>query len=194
MAAVPALTQARHLLTLAEYAALGETEHGYTELIEGRLLTSPNPSPDHNNAMLELFIQLRSAAPEHLRAIHAIDIDLELGPADEPGFSRRPDLIVVDQSAVERARADGGMLRASNVQLVIEIVSPGSRRTDHVDKRRDYADAGIPHYWIVDIDEPVSLVACYLTDEFGYRDHQVVSGTCTAETPFPVRIELDRLR
>jgi Uma2 family endonuclease len=30
--------------------------------------------------------------------------------------------------------------------LVVEIVSPGSHRTDHVIKRGEYADAGIPHY------------------------------------------------
>ena len=115
--------------------------------------------------MGELFVQLRSAAAENLRVVQDIDVDLELGAADEPGSSRRPDLIVVDQSAVECARTEGRMFRASEVLLVIEIVSPASRRTDHVHKRRDYADAGIPHYWIVDIDDPVSLVACFLTEE-----------------------------
>ncbi|MGH3611494.1 MAG: Uma2 family endonuclease [Pseudonocardia sp.] len=34
----------------------------------------------------------------------------------------------------------------------MEVLSPGSHRTDHVAKRADYADAGIPHYWIVDLD------------------------------------------
>ena len=51
-----------------------------------------------------------------------------------------------------------------------EFVSPGSKPTDHVAKRADYADAGIPHYWIVDLDEPVSLIACHLAGEFGYVD------------------------
>ena len=96
--------------------------------------------------MGELFVQLRSAAPEYLQIVQDIDVDLELGATDEPGCSRRPDLIVVDQPAVERARGNGRMFRASDVRLVIEIVSPGSRRTDHVHKRRDYADAGIPHW------------------------------------------------
>lgn len=36
-----------HLLTIGEYVALGETEHGYTELVEGRLLTSPSPAVKH---------------------------------------------------------------------------------------------------------------------------------------------------
>lgn len=45
-----------HLLTVAEYAALGETEPGYTELQEGRLLMSPSPRPVHNIASLELVL------------------------------------------------------------------------------------------------------------------------------------------
>jgi hypothetical protein len=45
----------------------------------------------------------RLTAMDHLLTIaEDIDIDLELVPAGEPGFSRRPDLIVVDRSTVER--------------------------------------------------------------------------------------------
>lgn len=183
-----------HLLTIAEYAELGETEHGYTELIEGRLLMSPSPSPDHNIFKGELFVQLRSVVPEHLRVVQDVDVDLELTAEDEPGYSRRPDLIVVEQQAVERVRVKGGIFKASDLILAIEIVSPGSRRTDHVHKRRDYGDAGIPYYWIIDIDEPVSLVACHLTEEFGYVDDQNVAGGFRAETPFPCELKLDQLR
>jgi hypothetical protein len=32
-----------HLLTVAEYLAIGEIEPGYSELVEGRLLMSPSP-------------------------------------------------------------------------------------------------------------------------------------------------------
>jgi Uma2 family endonuclease len=75
---------------------------------------------------------------------------------------RRPDLIVVDYKAIERVDSDGGLLRASAVLVVVEIVSPGSRRLDHVGKRHEYADASIGHYWIVDLDEPVTLLDCHL--------------------------------
>ena len=49
-------------------------------------------------------------------------------------------------------------------------MSPGSHRTDHVIKRGEYADAGIPHYWIVDLDNPVTLIDCHPAAEFGYQD------------------------
>jgi Uma2 family endonuclease len=182
-----------HLLTIAEYAALGETEPGYTELVEGRLLMSPSPAPMHNIAALELAVQLRSQLPSHLRAVPEVDVDLELVPSRQPGFSRRPDLVVVQRSGVERVGDEGGLLRASEVLIVIEIVSPGSRRTDRVTKRGDYADAGIPHYWIVDIEAPVSLLACHLAGEFGYADSGEVTGKFTTTEPIELSLDLDQL-
>ena len=182
-----------HLLTIKEYAELGETEHGYTELIEGRLLVSPSPVPDHNNAGFELGVALRPQLPDAYEVLLDMDVDLELAPADEPGFSRRPDLIVVNREARKRVRAEGGLIRASDVLVAVEVVSPSSKRIDHVHKRNDYADAGIPNYWIIDIDDPISLTACRLTEEFGYVDDQTGTGTFTTRTPFPVEVDLDRL-
>ncbi|GAA5112878.1 Uma2 family endonuclease [Haloechinothrix salitolerans] len=182
------------LMTVDEYAALGETKSGYTELIEGRIMMSPSPAPKHNIALGELFIQLRGQVPAHLRVIQDVDVDLELVAADQPGFSRRPDLVVVESEAVERVEREGGMLRAAEVVVVIEVVSPGSRRIDYKDKHGEYADAGIPHYWIVDLDEPASVVACHLAGVLGYQDAPDVTGVFAVQEPFPVELDLRRLR
>lgn len=182
-----------HLLTIQEYAALGETEHGYTELVEGRLLMSPSPAYRHGRAMGRLYLQLAQQAPANLEVVQELDVDLELVPADEPGSSRRPDLMVVQLELGNQLTAEGGLVPASEALLVVEIVSPSSKRIDHVHKRSDYADAGIPNYWILDIDEPISLTACRLTEEFGYVDDQIATGVFRTEVPFPVEINLERL-
>ncbi len=182
-----------HLLSVAEYAELGEIESGYTELWEGRLLMSPSPVPDHNVASGELREQLKPQLPAHLEVIQDIDVDLQLVPADQPGFSRRPDLTIADRGARCRVRDQGGMIRASEVLVVVEIVSPGSWRTDHVAKRSEYADAGIEHYWIVDLDASVSLIACHLAEGFGYQDPGAVTGVFATTEPFPVRLQLHQL-
>jgi Uma2 family endonuclease len=183
-----------HLLTVGEYAELGEDDSGRSELMEGNLVMSPSPSPDHNMAALRIALQLMPQLSPDLEVITDVDIDLELAPADQPGFSRRPDVIVVRRSARPRVRTEGGLIRASEVLIVVEIVSPGSRRTDNVVKRAEYADAGIPHYWIVDIQDPVSLLACHLTDKFGYLDDQVVGGTFASSSPLAVTLDLTDLR
>lgn len=182
-----------HLLTVDEYAGLGEIESGYTELLEGRLLMSPSPVPDHNVAAAELLVQLRPQLPDHLEVIPDVDVDLQLADPDQPGFSRRPDLVIVQRSARARVRAEGGLIRAGEVLVVVEVVSPGSHRTDYVTKRSEYADAGIPHYWIVDLDKPVSLVDCHLAEGFGYQDRGSITDFFTTTEPFPIRLQLNRL-
>lgn len=183
-----------HLLTAAQYAQLGETGWGYTELMEGRILVSPSPSAKHNIAGLALAMQLAPQLPGTVRVIQDVDVDLELVPADQPGVVRRPDLVLVDDKAIDRVDRDGGLLRAGDLLVVIEIVSPGSRRLDHVTKRHEYADAAIPHYWIIDLDVPVSLLAHHLADGFGYADSGTVTGTFTTTTPCPLQLQLDQLR
>ncbi|WP_028926166.1 Uma2 family endonuclease [Pseudonocardia acaciae] len=181
-------------LTVAEFTALGEDDdYRWAELQEGALVMSPSPTPDHMLAVGELRDQLKPQLPPGVRVISEVNIDLRLAPTDQPGTARIPDLIIDDQDGIDRVRAEGGMLRASEVRLAVEIVSPGSRRMDHVVKRGEYADAGIGHYWIVDLDKPVSLLACHLAGELGYADDGERTGTFTTTRPYPLTIDLDQL-
>jgi Uma2 family endonuclease len=181
------------LLTVSEYAALGETEPGYTELMEGRVLVSPSAVPNHNYASLQLSVQLLPQLPPYLGLLQDVDVDLELAPPDAPGFCRRPDVVILDSAARHRVQREGGLIKASDVSVAIEIVSPGSRRMDHVIKRGEYADAGIPRYWIIDLDSPVSVVVCHLAGEFGYHDSMAVTGTLRVTEPCELTVDLDRL-
>ena len=176
------------LLTIEEYAALGETDTGFTELVEGRIVLSPSQKPGHNLAQFELARQLDRQAPGSLRVVPGTDVDLGLAPPGGPGSSRRPDLMLVDKAAIARVHQDKDMIRATEVALVVEIVSPGSKRTDYRVKHDEYADAGIPHYWIVDLADPVTLIACQ-----GYQDAAAVTNSFTTDVPFPVKLDLHAL-
>jgi Uma2 family endonuclease len=79
------------------------------------------------------------------------------------------------------------------VLVAVEVVSPGSYRTDQIIKRGEYADAGIPHYWIIDLDPPTSLVAAQLAGGFGYQDAGATTGTFATDVPFPVELDLAAL-
>lgn len=142
-------------------------------------------------------MRLTDQEPPHLVVVPGVDIDLALAPAEQPGTSRCPDVIVVDRSTLERLRRDGdgggGVVCASEVLVVIEVVSPDSRRMDTITKRREYAEAGIEHYWIVDIGEPISVIACRLDGEFGYRDEGATTGRFVTSEPFEFAVELDGL-
>lgn len=188
-----ALPQPGRLLTIADYAALHHDDRHRWELLEGNLIMSPSPTPDHMIAIGELHAQLRTQVRSDHRVVLDVDIDLQLAAEMQPGTSRRPDLVVVARREIGRVRAAGGLLRANAVQLVVEIISPGSRRTDVVIKRGEYADAGIPNYWIIDLEPRASLVACHLAGGFGYLDAPAVEGTFESAEPFALRIDLDSL-
>ena len=52
-----------------------------------------------------------------------------------------------------------------DVVCAIEVVSPGSDKTDRVDKMGEYASAGIPFYWLVWItDNRVASIDVYVLD------------------------------
>lgn len=180
-------------LTVVEYARLDEDDRHRWELQEGNLVGSPSPSPYHMRASGRLLLQLEWQVPQGLLVIQDVDIDLELARPGRPGWSRRPDLVVVRQAAFDRVGREGGLLRASEVMLVIEIVSPSSYHTDHVVKRDEYADAAIPYYWVVDLDPPVSLLDCHLAGEFGYMDGGSHARIFETTMPFPVSLKLDEL-
>lgn len=172
-----------HLLTVEEYAALDGT--GFTELVEGRVVTSPGSGRRHDVAVCLLAAQLERQLPPGLAFVVRNELDLRLAPHDEPGFARRPDLLITTRASLTRG---DGLFRADEVLVVAEVVAADSRRTDYQVKHDEYADAGIPHYWIVDITGPVSLVACQ-----GYRDAPAVRGIFVADVPFPVKLDLDAL-
>jgi Uma2 family endonuclease len=148
-------------------------------------------------AVARLHGIVESQLPPGLRAVPDVDLDLDLdldlAPADQPGTSRRPDLVVVSEAELRRVETGGGLPRASSTVLVVEIVSPGSRRTDNLVKRGEYADAGIPAYWIIDVEAPISLVACHLAGTFGYQDRGAVTRVFETAEPFPLRVELATL-
>lgn len=62
------------------------------------------------------------------------------------GRYREPD--VLNLTPEQDARAGEAFTEAA--ELVMEVVSPDDPDRDYITKRRDYAEAGAPEYWIID--------------------------------------------
>jgi Uma2 family endonuclease len=195
MTAVPAPHPSQYLLplTAAEYAELPEdSDHNY-ELQDGHVIMSAKPVPDHQSAVGELYAQVRPQVPGHLHLLLDVDLDLELAPSTQPGTVRAPGLVIVSREAFLRVRREGGFLRAAECVLAVEVHSASTRRTDQAIKHSEYADAGIGHYWMIDLLSGPSLTACHLGGPFGYVNDAPAKGTFTTETPFPVEVDLSAL-
>lgn len=81
--------------------------------------------------------------------------------------------------------------------LVVEIVSPrsGSEQHDRVNKVFEYAQAGIPRYWLIDLEPEPSIVVRTLGDDGRY--HVTASATPGAplktDEPFTFAFDPARL-
>ena len=123
------------------------------ELVDGSLLVTPPATPRHQEVAGALVRLLEPALPAQWRAVATQGLYF-----DTRNY-RVPDLLVYDRGATRRGRITPG-----DVHLAVEIMSPGSVSTDRVAKPAQYAAAGIPHFWRLELD-PLLLVVHRLAGE-----------------------------
>ncbi len=108
----------------------------------------------------------------------------------DPLTIRAPDVIVVGTWLLD---ADVARCTAADALLAVEILATGTRRVDRVLKFSEYAEAGIPQYWIVDLDDPTSLLVYVLVDG-NYELSGEHTGTAALDVAgHPVSIDLPAL-
>jgi Uma2 family endonuclease len=177
----------RGLLSLDDWDALPEDSSAHYELQEGVLVVSPKPARRHQIAMGLLWMQIHQLCPPGWQAVMDFEV---LVQAEGPPTVRAPDVVV--------ARTGGSEKRApaNEVILAVEIISPGSRKVDLHFKTFEYADAGIPHYWVVDLDPPAPSITVFGLGApgDGYVESQrAVTGKLVVTEPFPLTIDIARL-
>jgi len=145
------------LLTLDDWAGLPEDPEVRAEVVEGVLVLAPRPMSFHQLAVTRLGYLLNEQLPEPLMAL----AEAELVVTELPLTVRVPDVLVTATKLVEK---NPPRYAAEDVWLVIEVLSEGTVRTDRVTKFSEYAEVGIEHYWIVDLDAPVSMITYRLVD------------------------------
>ncbi|MGH3941095.1 MAG: Uma2 family endonuclease [Pseudonocardiaceae bacterium] len=102
---------------------------------------------------------------------------------------RVPDVVVT------RVGGPEGRLAAPDVLLAVEIISPGSRSVDLHLEPYEYAEAGIPHYWIVDLDPPApSITVFHLgAPHDGYIKAPATTDELITTVPFTLSIDIPAL-
>ena len=171
-----------HLLTLAEFDELPEDNSRRYELQEGVLQVYPKAALLHQRAVHVLTHALNGQLSAEWEAVGDAEVALN---AMWPPTVRIPDAIVAPTAVID---LNPNRVHANVVAVALEVVSPGSRSIDRIVKPHEYAQAGIPHYWVVDIDEPVSLTAHRLVDG---RYETCFDGAGTFKTTEPFELSLD---
>jgi len=171
------------LLTLDEFVALPEDNSQRYELEEGILVVSPRPVPPHQRVGNRLTHKLNEQMPSEWEAF----TELEVVVIDrEPATVRVPDVVVIPPDWVR------AQVPAAKVLIAVEVISPGSRRKDTLVKPMEYAEAGIPHYWVIDLEPPATLIA-YVLAGGRYQEAQTVTDELTTLDPFPLQIDVSAL-
>jgi Uma2 family endonuclease len=170
----------RHDWTVDKVANLPEDL--WYELIEGRLVVSPAPKLLHGQITFDLVAALKANQPEGWCASGEMSVTINTRS------ELRPDAVVVrDVSAVWR----NSPIMAADVLLAVEIISPSSRYTDPGEKKKLYAYAGIPSYWIIDtLAEHVTLTQYRLGANGAYEPRVHTADRVTLDDPWPVTINL----
>ncbi|MER7004637.1 Uma2 family endonuclease [Dactylosporangium sp. NPDC000555] len=135
--------------------------HRYETSPEGVLSVMPPPDSEHAVIATRLMFWLAAAGWSAEQVMQAMGLRI---PGPDGGVGGRiPDLAVWSKPQPRAV-----WLPVVDLLLVVEIVSPGSEVADHATKRREYAAAGIPRYWIVDRDSG-QTVTMYELAENGYQ-------------------------
>jgi Uma2 family endonuclease len=157
------------------------------ELIDGRLLVSAAPAILHFRALSLLHRLLNEQSPRHF----IVGQNAGILHRRRKDTCLIPDLIVAPMNSL---KVDRPALDPADALLVVEVLSPGSRKNDNVTKRHYYGRMRIPHYWIVDPEISglhVMTLDVNQLEEQSYRDVAIVEAGTEWHTgdPFPITLD-----
>jgi Uma2 family endonuclease len=142
------------MLTVAEFDALPEKPR--KELVDGVVHVMPRPTKHHQQVLRRIANELETLAPAEIEVVAEIDVQLQ------DRLLRSPDV-----AAVVRTDEDRKRYAAAEVTLAVEIVNH---------KPVEYAHAGIPHYWRVELTPELTVH----TFRLGETGHYLETGLFTA--------------
>jgi Uma2 family endonuclease len=121
----------------------GDNHH--VEWVNGKIVSMIPVTEPHESIRGFLFTLFRLFSESHqLGKVYSEPFQMKTAP-NLP--SRAPDIFFV-------ANANAGEIHRLHLKgpadLVVEIISPGSRATDRGDKFYEYEQGGVPGYWLID--------------------------------------------
>lgn len=146
-------------LTYEDYVLLTDDGNRH-EIIDGEEYVSPAPITPHQRAIVRLAVRLFACVEEQgLGEVFVSPVDVILTPTD-----------IVQPGVVFVAGEKAGLVARRGIEgapdLVVEVLSDGTRRHDEIPMRKLYERHGVSEYWIVDPE--VETVEVYPTEAGRY--------------------------
>jgi len=166
----------------ADYLSLDTNQ--LVEFTDGFIEVLAMPDMRHQLCVGYLFDALKAfISPEKLGRVLFAPFSIRL----RPNKFRQPDVMLMLAAHADRM----GNSYWDGADLVIEVVSPdrASQERDREKKRADYAEAGIPVYWI--IDPQISRVIVLKLEGSGYTIYGEFGRGQHASSPFLQGFSID---
>jgi Uma2 family endonuclease len=148
------------------------------ELRDGVMIVVPSPTLGHQKIGNRLWSWFEVNAPEEFEPWTAVGVAVGLKDSMEPDvlLIRRP------------VSMENHFVLPSQVAIVVEVVSPGTKRRDRLEKPAEYAAAQIPHFWRIE-QNPVHVFAYDLVG-----DHYELAADSADElvlsAPFDIKLPI----
>jgi Uma2 family endonuclease len=131
-------------MSYAQFLRLDE-ENNHFEWVDGRAIPMAAVTDEHSlvagwlATLIRMFVEARK-----LGVVHVDPFQMKAAP-DLPG--RAPDILFVANRNLSRVKK----LHVSGpADLVVEVISPGSRGLDRGNKFFEYEQGGVKEYWLID--------------------------------------------
>lgn len=163
------------------------TDGSRLELIFGYLHVSPAPSGQHQYAGDELRAVLRDALQKagrtDLYAVTGVGVQISAGMRT----ALIPDVVVLNTKPLATC------FDADDLELAVEIWSPGNTRAERETKAAVYAGAGVPYFWEISQDwiGSLTLVTHVLKDGQYVKDLTAGPGATVTVNAAPVPVTID---
>ncbi|MER3432832.1 MAG: hypothetical protein C4288_05210 [Leptolyngbya sp. ERB_1_1] len=152
----------RRFTSIEEYLDYDDGSDRRYELVNGELIELPTESPQ--NLLIAAFLLVQFA--QIGIPIYRLGIKHQIVVSSTEVTAREPDLTVHSEASARVMLQQSQALLRQNTPapvLVVEVVSPGKPGTenydrDYIEKRKEYAERGIPEYWLIDPERAVVLV------------------------------------
>jgi len=171
--------------TYEDYKKLPDDGRRY-EIIEGVLYVTAAPNFDHQYTVTRLLVHLDDLVTRRdLGIVLVAPFEVHLPDVARPV---QPDVLFVDAG---RAPRPGAADFTGAPDLIVEVLSPSTARTDRLVKFGAYERAGVREYWLVD--PRTRSVEVYALSEDGtydmagqYTPGETVTSTVLSDLALPV--------
>ena len=152
------------------------------EVIDGELHLTPAPTPYHQivKARIERLLQ-DYVEKGSLGMVLDAPCDVVLSQFDV----LQPDIFFISSG---RLGTIGEKYISDAPDLVVEVLSPGTRRRDRILKAKRYALFGVREMWIADPDR--KTVEVFVNADGGFRRHAIYGGSDVLRSPLLPGLEI----